>query len=766
MIEAPERLRRIPSRTRSESRTMVRKLSRVVRKFTRSLSFKLSFFAGLMVFLVLMIFTFHAVKSQEQSLTEKVVQGAIKDSRIVKAAIWNGMMNNQKEVIREIITAVGQLDRFLEIRLIDDKGVVQYANSPKPGTQTAIERTDMLLKELESDPRERHRVSWTENSLYMVDPIVNSRSCSTAACHAHPETQKVLGALAMKVSFGSAREDLQNYANRTRIFAVVLFVVVSSAIGLAVKFLINPSLKKLQENAALMAMGSYIPRSETYLFDEIAEVGRVFDDASRRINERTTRLSESRKLYRSLFELVPCYLTVVDRDYKIVRINKAFEMQFGNVVGMDCFSGYKGRRTRCPDCLVERTFQDGQAHESEEVWKVDGATAHVIVKTAPIVTDKGEVTQVLEMALNVTELVRLQKEVEKKQKEYKELFDRVPCYLTVVSKDFRVIRSNNLFKKDFGSVTDDHCFRIYKGLDERCPNCSVDQTFQDGESHTSEEVWLRDGEETNIVVHTAALKDDWGRIASVLEMSTNITEIKRLQSELALLGETIAGMSHTIKNILGGLQGGVYLLDSGLERGREDRIRHGWMMLKKNVELISDLVKGILFAAKKREPEYTVQDPGQLLKDVCDLFEAKARAGNVQLVRDFQEQMQPGLIDPVGIHSALSNLVANAIDACRDVEERSCTVKVSGRQDDGRLLVEVSDNGPGIPHEVRDRLFNKFFSTKGHKGTGLGLLLARKVIKEHRGSIQVESALGEGTTFLIEIPFETVQDQHSDRKAL
>ncbi|MEW6348463.1 MAG: ATP-binding protein [Thermodesulfobacteriota bacterium] len=745
---------------------MGRILFRALRKFSRSLSFKLSFFAGLVVFLVLMIFTFHAVKSQEQNLTDKVVQGAIKDSRIVKAAIWNGMMNNQREVIREIILAVGQLDRFLEIRLLDDEGVVQYASSPKPGTQTSKKRIDLSLKEFEKDPKERHWVSSSGDSLHLVDPIMNSRNCSTAACHAHPEEKKVLGALAMTVSFGSAREDFRNYANKTRIFAVVLFVVVSSAIGLAIVFLVNPGLKKLQESAALMAVGGYLPRSETYLFDEIEEVGRVFDDASRRISERTTRLSESRKLYRSLFELVPCYLTVVDRDYKIVRANRAFEVQFGNVVGMDCFAGYKGRRSRCPECLVERTFADGQPHESEEIWKVDGETAHVIVKTAPMVNDKGDITQVLEMGLNVTELVRLQKEVEKKQKEYKELFDRVPCYLTVVSKDFRVIQSNSLFKKDFGSVTDDHCFKIYKGLDEKCSNCPVEQTFQDGKSHTSEEVWLREGEETNIVVHTAALKDDRGRIASVLEMSTNITEVKRLESELALLGETIAGMSHTIKNILGGLQGGVYLLDSGLERGREDRIGHGWMMVKKNVELISDLVKGILFAAKRREPEFTVQDPGQLLKDVCDLFESKAAGGNVQLVRDFEEHMDPGLIDGAGIHSALSNLISNAIDACREVEERPRVVTVSGRRHDGRLWVEVSDNGPGIPHEVRDRLFNKFFSTKGHKGTGLGLLLTRKVIKEHRGSIRVESALGRGTAFVIEIPCERVQDDRSDRQAV
>ncbi|MEW6349474.1 MAG: ATP-binding protein [Thermodesulfobacteriota bacterium] len=481
------------------------------------------------------------------------------------------------------------------------------------------------------------------------------------------------------------------------------------------------------------------------------------------MNHRST---ENRGLYKALFDLAPCYLTVVDRDYKIVRVNRAFEEQFGNAVGMDCFAAYMGRRSRCPQCLVEQTFADGQPHESKEVWKVNGGSAHVIVKTAPLVDERGDIAQVIEMGLDVTELVRLQKELEKKQKEHKELFDTVPCYLTVVNRDYRVIQSNDLFKQDFGSVSEGHCYKIYKDLDEKCVNCPVEKTFQDGECHTSEEVWVRNGEETNIVVHTAALKDARGEIVSVLEMSTNITEVKRLQSELALLGETIAGMSHTIKNILCGLQGGVYLLDSGLERSNEDRIRNGWMMVKKNVGFVSDLVKGILFAAKKREPEWSLTDARLMLADVCDLLESKARSANVRLVRDFEESMPPGLLDPAEIHGALANLVSNAIEACMEVEDRSRTVTVSGRLNGDRLCIEVSDDGPGIPHEVRDKLFKKFFSTKGHKGTGLGLLLTRKVIKEHGGSIRVESAVGAGTTFVVEIPFETVQEQRSGGQAV
>ena len=258
------------------------------------------------------------------------------------------------------------------------------------------------------------------------------------------------------------------------------------------------------------------------------------------------------------------------------------------------------------------------------------------------------------MAVDVTLLKRLQSKIEQKQQEFQYLFENVPCYLTVVDKDFNIIRNNNLFMRDFGVAEGRKCFQVYKGLGHRCDNCPVEKTFRDGGTNYSEEIWRKNGEDIYIIVYTAPILDDKGAVTAVMEMSTNITEVKMLQGELALLGETIAGMSHSIKNILSGLQGGVYVLDSGLTRGREDRVTAGWSMVKNNVEKISDLVKGILYASKDRQPEYTQYELGQLLTEVCDLYEAKARDEGVQLIRDFQKEISSCLMDPGGIHSALS----------------------------------------------------------------------------------------------------------------
>lgn len=197
-------------------------------------------------------------------------------------------------------------------------------------------------------------------------------------------------------------------------------------------------------------------------------------------------------------------------------------------------------------------------------------------------------------------------------------------------------------------------------------------------------------------------------------------------------------------------------MDSGLMRGKRDRVEAGWQMVKNNVQKVSDLVQGILYASKERIPEYKDCDPGELLTEVCDLYEEKAQKQGVRLCRDFDIAMGRCLLDPVGIHSALSNLVSNALEASRPQENSGASyVTVAGRVEDARLLIKVSDNGEGIPDEIRDKLFNKFYSTKGAKGTGLGLVITRKVVEEHRGTISVESRPGLGTTFMIEIPLKS-----------
>jgi len=734
---------------------MLKTATRFVTKFTRSLSFKLSFYTAFIMFLALLAFAYHSISAQEDNLIAKMIQVSLKDSEVIKAAIWNGMMTKDREVIRQIVQTIGAQEGFKEINIYDAKGVLHYTSKADLTNESLIQQKNPLLEDIGTNSSVRHTISQSGKSLLVVNPLLNEKSCSTASCHAHPESQKVLGALEVKLPLEGVSGEIAKTTRKTVVFAFLLFIFISTISGLAVTYLVIPSIRRLQRRAAKMARGEYDPKGRSAGSDEMAELLRSFDKMSRQINERTAELDASRRLYKSLFEEAPCYFTVVDHDYRIVRANRTFRDQFGVQTGKHCFTGYKGLSSKCNECPVEKTFADGKSHQSEEEWQLDGSTVYVMVKTSPIFNEQGEVAEVLEMSVDVTRLKQLQLELEKKQQEFKYLFENVPCYLTVVDRDFNIVQTNKLFDQDFGSGLGRNCFKVYKRRDSKCDNCPVEKTFLDGQTHTSQEIWRRNGEETHIIVYTAPITDQKGEIRAVMEMSTNITEVKRLESELAILGETIAGMSHSIKNILCGLEGGVYVLDSGLQRGKEDRVRAGWQMVKNNVEKVSELVKGILYASKEREPEYKECDPGRLLTEVCELYEATAGSEGIQIVREFEKEMGNCLLDPAGIHSALSNLVSNAVEACRASDVVGHRITVSGRVEGGVLLMEVTDDGNGMPKEVERKLFNRFYSTKGSKGTGLGLVITRKVIEEHGGTIRVESEPDRGTRFFIEIPLRS-----------
>ncbi|MEW6110582.1 MAG: PAS domain-containing protein [Thermodesulfobacteriota bacterium] len=733
-------------------------LSNPIKKFTSSLSFKLSFYAGFIMFLAVVAFAYHTIFTQEDSLLDEKTRAAIKDTEIIKAAIWNGMMTKDRQVIREIVAAVGKEEGFRDINIYDHRGVLHYTSRAGQTAEAASMRTgsaNPLLVNLDTNTSLRYRFIDRGNVLNIVNPLNNNASCATAGCHADPSLEPVLGALEVNLPIHDLRMKINDHRRKTLVFAVALFLVVSSILGLVVIFGVLPPIKRLQRNARNMAKGHYAPTIANYGSDEIADLARTFDDMSREINLRTAKLDESRRFYKDLFHAVPCYLNIVDPDYRIVRANRAFTDEFGDHTGSFCYQVFKGQVTPCRNCQVQKTFADGLSHRGEQIWTTEGGTrkVHVVVHTSPILDEEGKVSQVLEMSVDITRLKNLQAQLEKKEQEFKTLFENVPCYLSVVDKSYRIAFFNKRFVQDFGDCWGRHCYTAYKGRETKCSNCTVEATFADGSTHSSEELWHLNGRDRHIILQTAPILDERGEVVAVMEMFNDITELRLLQNELSTLGETIAGMSHDVKNILSGLEGGVYVVDSGLRQGREERVRQGWEMVKRNVEKVSDLVKDILYASKEREPEYRECNPGEILTEVHDLYQSKARDYGIELVKDFEQHMGNGLLDPKGIHSAVSNLIANAIAACRSSGKPSPRhIILHAGRIDTRLVIKVIDDGAGMSQEVRENLFRKFYSTKGAKGTGLGLVVTQKIVEEHKGTIAVESAEGEGTTFIIEIP--------------
>ena len=354
----------------------------------------------------------------------------------------------------------------------------------------------------------------------------------------------------------------------------------------------------------------------------------------------------------------------------------------------------------------------------------------------------------------------------------KELWDQVPVNISVIDKNFKIVEANRTFSDNYGAWHDRPCYEVYKGRSERCEHCAALKTFADGRVRVREEPGVvRDDQQTYYFVHMVPLVRPDGTIPYVIEMSTDITETKLLEKEkmeaerLAAVGQTVAGLAHGIKNVLMGLQGGMYVVRSGMHKGDGDRVLQGWQMLEEDIARIAAYVKGFLEFARGSTPQVQLVDPNRVATKVADLFKHTARLAGIELHADLQPDISYALMDEEGIHTCLSNLVSNALDACQMSDKSGRHVTLSTRERNGTLIYEVADDGTGIDYEIKKNIFTSFFSTKGSdKGTGLGLLTTRKIVLEHGGKVSFDSTKGKGSVFRLEFPRDRLPQPKSDNE--
>ena len=587
--------------------------------------------------------------------------------------------------------------------------------------------------------------------------------------------------------------------------------------------------------------------------------------------------SGSRKLERfleqELFEQVPFQVAVIDRNYNIVAANRQFREVFGSWKGRRCFEVFKGLFQPCPECQAMDTFKDGLVRVADSSG-IDrhGRSCHYVAHLAPLFKDRGEVAYVIEMCTELTETKRW-------QREYDRLFESVPCYITVIDHKFRITRANEKFREAFGDRSGAYCYQTYKRRRTPCPECPARLTFRDGLEHVSHQRGVRkDGSPAQYVVTTSPLVRNEQGILDVIEIATDITEVRQLETELqrehdfyesiihntaqgiialddkgsvrfinpaarkllgwnpqrlpsrdrlkkmlpnefyqfansaaadcdweevevsasggeripvrlrgarlmsrgcpmgwavimrdlrpwkkletekleaerlAAVGQTVAGLAHTIKNMLMGLEGGMYMVDTGLKAGDVERIVSGWETLQRNFNKTNSLVKDFLSFSKGRLPELKPVDPVQLARDIVELYRDTAARQGVELKLESASGIPITPLDPEGMETCLTNLVSNGIDAVLLREEPGGYVILRATRDGDDLMFEVEDNGCGMDWEVKQKVFTTFFTTKGGKGTGLGLLTTRKIVQEHGGRMEVESEPDGNTVFRIRLP--------------
>jgi two-component system, NtrC family, sensor kinase len=248
-----------------------------------------------------------------------------------------------------------------------------------------------------------------------------------------------------------------------------------------------------------------------------------------------------------------------------------------------------------------------------------------------------------------------------------------------------------------------------------------------------------------------------------LAMANAEEHVKRVNSErMAAIGETVASLSHSIKNILQGLRGGADVVEIGLHKNDLDIAKNGWGILRRNLDRIASLTMNMLAFGRKLQLELELSRLNTIADDCALLLEKQCQEKNIALIVDADPEMPPIMVDPNLIHQALMNLLTNAIEAV-EPNIGAVTVRVAfneSRPDPnvpGAMLrpaatITVIDNGPGVKEDKLAWIFEPFNTTKGLKGTGLGLAVTKRIVYEHKGRIRLESTPGKGASFRIILP--------------
>jgi signal transduction histidine kinase len=238
------------------------------------------------------------------------------------------------------------------------------------------------------------------------------------------------------------------------------------------------------------------------------------------------------------------------------------------------------------------------------------------------------------------------------------------------------------------------------------------------------------------------------QVSIAIENSRLYQEVES-SKRLAAIGQTVSGVAHCVKNVLNGMDGGLFIARKGLDAGNQEKVAKGWDMLERNSSFLKGLVLDMLDYSKDRPPEYVATGLDDVFGEIMAFVEGRAAEGGIALLLDVDPGIGPVPLDPTRMKRALLNLVANAVEATPEGGKVMISVAALGSEN---YCVTISDTGKGIPDDIMETIFEPFVSTKGSKGTGLGLPVMKKIVEEHGGRVELESTVGEGTTFKITLP--------------
>jgi len=455
------------------------------------------------------------------------------------------------------------------------------------------------------------------------------------------------------------------------------------------------------------------------------------------------------------FNELPYFVSIHDRECKVLAANGIYSRYLGNRLYQNSWGIYAGRRATRNGCPVGRTLRHESVMKTRALVRyASGAQVPVTVHTAPIYDNDGNIDLVIEIFAGTKEIERLAEESRRTHQRYEQLFNAVPSSIVVLDRRFRINAANRVFRENYGDHTGRLFFDVFRPGIFPAYRDPISRTVRSGEAQQGDMVLTNDeGVKTNVMAWTSPIKTATGKLIQVLAIFADVTQLRKLQTNLANLGLMVSTLSHDLKGSLTGLDAGVYMIDSGFYRNRPARIEEGLDTVRLMTERIRKLVTDILYYAKERDIHPVPTDVQQFAGDVAANMATKVKGANIQFNPQIPDVSLEMSIDADLLRTALYNIIDNAVEACIESPlPGQHRIDFLAEVHPERVVFIVEDTGGGMSPEKARTIFDLFSSTKGRRGTGIGLYVTRKIVQKHGGTVAVKSRPGEGSRFEIELP--------------
>ncbi len=745
----------------------------------RSLGFKIGLSVGLILLTSYIVFIYLLLDLQQDFYFNRMIREADRFSAVVIRATRRSMLSNDPNATRTIVADLSTQQGISDIRIYNHEGITRFSTQPsevgarvdkKAEACFACHSEDKPFNEVITGKRARVHYRQGHRVLGMITPIYNEPGCYKAKCHAHPAEHKVLGVLDVGMSLRGFDAHSRTLVTKIIVLGFSTCAAVFITIAVYLIFRVHKPVNRLRGAIKKIAAGDFTCKVPVDSKDEIGQCALGFNIMRDQIRRRTQELIRSRWEFKNLFEQVPCFICVINQNLEIVQQNTLMTDMFKGGVGLHCYEVFKKTQTKCVGCHAEETLRSGAISRKEHCGLTSsGEEVDYVSYTTPVMDEKGRVLYAMIVAVDIRDRVRLAKELRVSKDFQTNLIENSIHGIVATDENGHVAIFNraaeNLFGYQAAEVIGTAELAKYfpKPFVELILAAHTGKPIAEKRVVAQERLVCSATGEQIPVRFSGIILFETDKIIGSVGFYQDLRTFKRLEREkqasdrLAVVGQTVAGLAHGIKNILQGLEGGVFVVQTAIEDNDQTLLGRGWKVVQKNIARVSELVKDLLSYSKERPPEYEETDPNVLAEEVCALFDIRAQQKRIIIERQFDPQagkMFVVFLDQRGIHTCLSNLLANAIDACEiDQLKKEHRICVRTKQDpEGNLIFEISDNGTGMDEETKHKVFSGFFSTKGSRGTGLGLLVTSKIVMEHEGQIFFESTVGIGTTFTIKLP--------------